>query len=203
MRFLRFSVLAVIISVFAAQAFAQQSTCTLNQAPEMRGFRLGMTLIDARRSLDDPTLFDSKVSAGGSDESRTIRLLGSELKGESGEGVDDINLTFINNKLAVIKLTYNSAVSWEGSKDFFARVSESLGLPAPSGSDSSGAGRGRSEKYKIECTGFTVVLAYSFGISPNVTISDTAAQKLVDKRQEGDKEIRDIRIGPATRRRRP
>jgi hypothetical protein len=42
------------------------------------------------------------------------------------------------------------------------------------------------------------MLAYSFGVSPNVILYDRAAQKMVEERREKNPEgeVRDIRIGP-------
>jgi hypothetical protein len=78
-------------------------------------------------------------------------------------------------------------------------MSESLGLPKPVPENTTGA-KG-NEKYKFECTGFAVGLAYSFGVSPNFTINDMAAQRIADDRlsQEGD--VRTINATPKTIRR--
>ena len=102
-----------------------------------------------------------------------------------------------------MRVTYQGAGRWDSSQDFVERVSESLGLPKPSGSDLTRATQGGSGKYQVSCTGFTVMLAYSYGVSPNVTISDTAEQNIVEQRKEKERKAREKRIGPVIRPRSP
>jgi hypothetical protein len=174
----------VILLACATSTFAQQPTpaCGLKTAPEFQGFQLGMTLAEVKSKLADTSMFDSKISSTNKIGTLAVRISGAELKDEYAEGIDDINLVFVDSKLAVIKTTYHSgAGNWLGAKDFFKQLSEKLGLPKMSASNSPG---GRSEKYKVECTGFIVTLVYSFGVSPNVTITDALAQKLAEERWE-------------------
>src|ERR671938_1774113 len=106
--------------------------CPVERAPALRGFRLGMPLMDVKGALEDASLFDSKISGGNSVGSRAVRLQGSELKGDNAEGVDDVDLVFVDDRLAHIKVNFNSAMRWDSASDFFARMSETLGLPKPS-----------------------------------------------------------------------
>lgn len=192
---------AVILLASAAYAFAQKQpttpTCPLKQAPEFNGFQLGMGQPEVKDKLADTSLFDSKFSTGSKTGAEAIRISGAELKDEYAEGVDDVNLTFVDKRLAVIRLTYHSgAGNWLGAQDFFKQLSEKMGLPQPSASNSAG-GRG-GEKYRVDCISFNVTLAYSFGVSSSVTIADAEAQRLVNERSEKnpDGEVKDIRIAP-------
>lgn len=206
MKLLRLFTPSMILLAFAANVFAQQpAACQLKQAPEFNGFQLGMSLGEVKDNLADTSLFDSKVVANRIG-AQTVRISGAELKDEYAEGIDDLNLTLVDKKLAVFRVTYHSgAGNWLGAKDFFKQLSEKLGLPQPTAAVNSSGGRG-GEKYKVECLGFNVTLAYSFGVSPSVTIADSLAQKLVEERNEKnpDGEVKDIRITPqrppATRR---
>jgi hypothetical protein len=185
-----------IILTSATCAFAQQPTCQLKQAPEFNGFHIGMAVDDVKDNLVDSSMFEEKRASGNKIGAQAIQILGSELKDEYSEGIEGINLIFVDKKLAVIKATYNAAMTWSSAQDFLKRVSEKLGFPQPSSSNPS-RGRG-NEKYKVECGGYTLILAYAFGVSPNVTIYDTAAQKLVEDRSERnpDGDVKDIRISP-------
>lgn len=195
----------IILLTSAAYASAQKQpppTCPLKQAPEFNGFQLGMNMLEVKDKLADTSMFDSKFSTGSRTGAQAVRISGTELKDELAEGVDDINLTFVDKRLAIIRLTYHSgAGNWLGAQDFFKQLSEKMGLPQPSPSNSTG-GRG-GEKYRADCIGFNVTLAYSFGVSPSVTIADAAAQKLVNERSEKnpDGEVKDIRITPQLPRR--
>ena len=199
MRLLRSLALLAVIAAGAASALAQKPTCPLKQAPAFGGFQLGMTLDEVKGMLADTSLFDSKVSSN-KIGAQAVRVSGAELKEEYAEGVDDVNLTFVDKRLAVIRVAYHSGV-WFGAKDFFKQNSEKLGIPEPA---AAGTSRDRGgERYRVDCLGFTATLAYSFGVSPNVTVADAEAQKLVEQRREQnpDGEVKDIRISPPPSRR--
>jgi hypothetical protein len=202
MKFLRslMPVIVILISAICASAQKQQPpsvACQLKQAPEFNGFQIGMSTLEVKDRLADTSMFDSKFSTGSKTGAQAVRITGAELKDEYAEGVDDINLTFVDRRLAVIKLTYHSgAGNWLGAQDFFKQLSEKMNLPGPPPAQST-SGRG-GEKYKADCLGFNVTLAYSFGVSPSVTIADAEAQKLVNERsiQNPDGEVKEIRVTP-------
>lgn len=184
---------------------AQQAQCPVGKAPAMRGFQLGMLLTDVKGALEDASLFDSKISGGNSVGSRAVRIQGSELKGDNAEGVDDVDLVFVDDRLSHIKVNFNSGMRWDSASDFFTRMSETLGLPKPSGEAQGRGSNQRNQKYTVECAAFSVTLAYSFGVTPSVAISDTRAQRLVgDRRERSDEgEVQRINITPTTGDRQP
>jgi len=197
-----FSLLAAITLCCAAFAFAQQpAACGLKQAPALNGLRLGMTATEVKKSLADSSMFDSRRSAANTVKSSAVNISASELSEENGVGVENIYLTFVDERVAHIKVTYNSAMRWDGPQDFFARVSENLGLPKPAGTDSI-YGSGGNERYVISCSEFKAILAYAFGVSPNVTVSNTLARAVVDKRRDREDEqgARETQILPSIRR---
>ncbi|HKR02571.1 MAG TPA: hypothetical protein VJT09_17975 [Pyrinomonadaceae bacterium] len=198
MKLLRLTLLTIIIPASAFSALAQQAACTLKQAPEFNGFQLGMTVPEVKDRLADTSMFDAKISGLNKIGAQTIRISGAELKDEYAEGIDDMNLTFVDKRLAMVRATYHTgAGSWFGAKDFFKQLAQKLGLPEPPDAASSSSGRG-GEKYRVDCTGFNVTLGYAFGVSPNVTIADATAQKLIDERSERnpDGDVRTINITP-------
>jgi len=196
MKLSRLFILSATILLSAAYAFAQQPVCTEKRAPEYKGFQLGMTMMDVKDKMVDPSTFDGKLSSANKINTQAIQLLASELKEEYPEAVESVNLTFVDKRLASIKVTYNGSDSWMGAQDFFKQTAAKLGLPAPPASTST-RGRG-GERARVDCMGFAVMLAYSFGVSPNVTIYDSATLKLVDERSEKnpDGEVKTINIGP-------
>lgn len=198
MKLLRPLLLATVILTCVAAAFAQQPACTLKQAPEYNGFRVGMTLMEVKDRVADLSTFDDKVSSANKIGTMAIEILGQDLKDDYAAGVESVHLTFVDKRLAVIKVTYNGADNWMGAQDFFKQTAAKLGVTQLAGAASQARGSGGNEKYRIECTGFAAVLAYSFGVSPNVTIYDTAAQKLVDQRSEKnpDGKVKRIDITP-------
>lgn len=196
-----------IITIFVASSslfvFAQTPACQRKEAPEFDGFRIGMAVSDVKSTLADPSVMELKTAAVNKIGVQQMKVLGTELKDEYAEGIDDIQLTFVDRRLAVIKATYNSGMTWMGSQDFFKQTSKKLGLPEPTAPTSS-RGRG-NEKYTFECTGFAAIFAYSFGVSPNVTIYDTVAQKDIEDRalKNPDGEVKTINMTPTRRPHRP
>jgi hypothetical protein len=196
MQSIRFSLLAAIVLAAAPCALAQQprqtaaaagADCALKRAPALHGLRLGMTAVEVKKSLADASMFDSKRSAANNVKSSAVNISASELTPENGEGVENIYLTFVDERVAHIKVTYNSAMRWDGPQDFFARQSETLGLPKPTGTEAI-YGSGGNERYVIGCGEFKVILAYAFGVSPNVTVSNVLARQTVDKRRDKDEQ---------------
>jgi len=195
MQSLRFCMLVMVItlaSTFCAvsSALAQgKQTCALKEAPRLHGFQLGMTLTEVKKSLEDSSMFDAKISTINAVGSRAVNINGAELSPENGEGVENIYLTFVDERVAHIKVTYNSARRWDGSSDFFASLSQSLGLPVPAGGTRALQGSGGNEKYIVECGEFNATLAYAFGVSPNVAVTNVGARKMVDKRHEKQRTV--------------
>lgn len=206
-RALQIAALIFITATIQATASAQrkkdskqppQEQCAVAQAPVLRGFRLGMLLPEVKGALEDASLFDSKISGTNNVGSRAVRLQGSELKGDNAEGVDDVDLVFVDERLSYVKVNFNSAMRWDSAEDFFARMSETLGLPKPSAEESVRGSNQRNQKYTFECRTFSVTFSYAFGVSPSVAISNTVAQRLVGTRRENsdEGEIKRINITP-------
>lgn len=182
-------------------ATPQAQPCALAKVPVLRGLSLGMQLLEVKGALEDPSVLDSRISTKNSVGSRALRIEGSELKGDNAEGVDDVNLIFTDNRLSYIKVNFNGGMHWDGAEDFFTRMSETLKLPKPSGDAGERGSNQRNQKYTIECSAFSVTLAYSFGVNPSVIISDTLAQKRVgDRRAQTDEgDVRTIDLTPGMR----
>ena len=190
MQFLRLTILcALMLACGAASVFAQASSsasCALKQAPALQGFRLGMTVAEVKEKLEDSSMFDSKISSGNAMGTRAVNISAAELKAEYYvDGLESVYLSFVDDHLSHIKATYNGAERWDGLASFFARESEGLGLPKPNGPDAL-QGSGGNEKYTVECGEFTATLAYSFGVAPSISVSNTKAKKMVDSRRAKD-----------------
>ncbi len=202
MHSLRFFMLAVMTLALVAASVAAQggapaqaaSSCALKGAPELAGFRLGMSPEAVKKSLADASMFDSRLSAKSTTGARAVNIPAAELSEKAGEGIESVYLSFVDEKLTHIKVTFNGAGQWDGLQDFFARESERLGLPKPAGA-SSFEGSGGNERYVVRCESFSAVLAYAFGVSPSISVSDMAARTLVDKRRDKDETgVRQTRV---------
>jgi hypothetical protein len=132
---------------FAAAAHAQQQpqaqvcTLTVEQAPELRGFRLGMSLDQVKTRI--PNIQVRQLEFGLSDASA------SNLDAALYKGVVAIGFDFLDDRLVSLHVYYES-VPWKSADQFAARVSESLKLP-----DAWKTSQGWSKDLK--CAGFDVV----------------------------------------------
>lgn len=197
MKFKRLVFVIAALLVCSSPGWAQKSRCPMKAAPEFRGFRLGMTTLDVRAKLEDTTTFDQAfTSAVGGQGAQAVRIAAADLKADLADNIDSLDLAFIDGRLASIKITYVSGEKWDGAQDFIKQESTVFGLPDGAGTSTGSRG---NEKYKVECQTFAVVLAYSFGVSPNVTINDMAAQKIADERLSNEGEVKTINLTPQGR----
>lgn len=159
---------------------AKQAGCrlTLAEVPELRGFRLGMTLRQVKEKITTESYFDNLYTLSEFGE-RSIRITGYQLKGENSKGVSDVGFEFLDDKLTLIKVTYDGSVRWKSSQDFISRVVEALGLPP--------SGESRRSEYRLDCSGFSIEIDYGSGYMPTVRIYDPEAPRVVAKRR-ADKE---------------
>jgi hypothetical protein len=183
-----FTVVTILILTCFAHNFAQQPGCALKQSPELYGFRLGMPLLEVSGKLTDPGVLGSKMSSKNGIGTSVVNLSAAEIKLESDDAIESIALTFVESRLTVIKVTYNGDGQWSGAQDYFVKVSEKLGLPKPSAQDQSGVSNERGGRYTVECIKFKIALAYMFGVSPTITLSDKVAESDVDKRREKEED---------------
>jgi hypothetical protein len=128
MRYSRLLPVILFSLCFAAAAHAQQSqVCTLNveQAPELRGFRLGMTADQIKARVPGIQIKQQEFGA-------SYAFLSSvdfhNLDAVAYKGINDIGFQFLDDRLVRFTVNYQS-VPWKTAGQFAAKVSESLKLP--------------------------------------------------------------------------
>ena len=118
-------------------ALSQSSTqsevrCTigLDNAPTIRGLKLGQNLEQVKAVL--PTLLKAGSNATrdpgiGALESRVNVNTPEYLP--AFEGVEQVQLLFLDNRLVQLNFLYDRTVRWQREKDFTSKISELLKLP--------------------------------------------------------------------------
>ncbi|HEU4794900.1 MAG TPA: hypothetical protein VFT02_04670 [Pyrinomonadaceae bacterium] len=165
------------------------STCTLTpqQAPEIRGLRLGMSaeqlltlfpdeanrsrIIEAVRISKQPELY----GVGNLD------LVGNEKDNPRFSGVNYFSIRLLDERVTSFHIGYKP-VEWKSVDQFVTKLSEGLrlpNLPWERGNDSS----------VLKCKGFKLE-AYVFQSSGEcvVRVMDTSVNQIVEDRKEVDKE---------------
>ncbi|MDQ3685824.1 MAG: hypothetical protein M3430_09510 [Acidobacteriota bacterium] len=129
---------------------AQENKCTLkiNQAPELRGFRLGMTLEQTKGQFP----FVRVQVSNKFDFHKQGWVTADDLKENANfKGVEGLSLTFLDDKLIEIGVNYDNSIEWKSEEHFSTRVGEMLKLPnAWQRSLNTGYAR------QLECDGFQV-----------------------------------------------
>lgn len=178
-----------------------QLTCALKRedAPALRGFRLGMTLAEALnrfRSLPLPERNScGRRSLNFSVWDESVPSLAKAF--EEFDGVRGLRLSFLDDRLAYVRVTYERGAGGRTPSEFRTATAKKLSLPD--------AWRPLSEfaaeqTHVIGCDGFKIMAGYRDG--PYAELYDTAAvQTLLGRRAaEEDKRRREEEVERERRR---
>src|SRR6266851_2182234 len=159
-------------------ASAQQSSCSaridqLADAPELRGFHLGMTY-DQVKARVPPIQFD-RADQFGVAKTSINPSFGPQFDKASFADVRTISLDFLDGKLVTLWIGYESSFKWQKLDEFVAGMSRSLNLPA--------AWLPKRGAQQMTCDGFSVFASVIAG-SPGIRITDEAAQGTIATRRE-------------------
>lgn len=181
--FLRFltvrTTLWVMIALFsAAAAAAQQPKCALKSdqlpdAPELLGFRLGMTSDQAKTRVP-------QIQFGRADQFGVVKTTFNPNfdprfdKTSFGEA-RTISLDFLDGKLFTFWIGYEGTFKWQTGDEFVAGISKSMNLPA--------AWSVKRGEQQLACDGFLLTVKVIAG-SPSIRIADEAAQEIIAGRRE-------------------
>src|SRR5947209_20600842 len=143
------SALFLLVLISAAGVAAQETTCTLKleqwlAAAELRGFRLGMTM-DQVRARVPPFVFGHANQFGLSKTSINSDF-DPKFDKASFEGVRTVSLSFLDGRLMVLWLGYDSSFKWHKVDDFVVGFSKAMNLLTTS--------QGKGRRQQISCQGF-------------------------------------------------
>ena len=153
----------------------QPCKMTLNQAPVLRGFKLGMSQAEI-----EPAGLSGPWQDEGLGFSQAL-LIGRQLEGAKGENVHHIILQALDKKITSIEVTYDGSIKWSNAREFATAVYNGLmpvTVSVPLGVRSSGP-------YYMDCGGFALDVDYGSGIIPRVHLYDPSAYQVVEQRKAG------------------
>lgn len=173
-------------------ASAQQPTCTLkiDQLPEsieLRGFRLGMTLEQAKTQV--PQIPRARADQFGVAKISINPYFDPSFDRTRFADVRTISLDFLDGRLISLWIGYESTFKWQTLDTFVAGISRSLNFPGEWP-----AKRGGRE---LNCNDFSVFASMIAG-SPSIRISDDAAQDTIATRREEAAAAAELVIGDQT-----
>jgi hypothetical protein len=211
-----FSLLSLILCApaFGQKATEQKPTCTLgiNESPELRGFRMGMTQAAVLARLPGVTVgkpdkfglarlrvstIDSSLLIKPSPKDKGVQPdisvgpdAGSAFVADAGrfpalKGVRKLEMRFIDGRLSYLQVTYDDSIKWDSIEQFVETVATTLKLPREWKTPAESDG-GTLEK-ELRCEGF--VLSANIGAGsdinsgPELILQDLAAWNAMSKRQ--------------------
>ena len=175
----RFHVVLLSVVMFACGC-AQVATaqCTLKgdqlpDAPELHGFRLGMTPEQAKARV--PLIQFGRADEIGMIKTSINPLYDPRFDKVAFADVRTISLDFLDEKLTTLWIGYENTFKWRTVDDFVIGISKTLNLPA--------AWAAKRGGQQMRCDGFTIAISLIAG-SPSVRLSDDAADETIATRRE-------------------
>jgi hypothetical protein len=177
--------LAFIITLTVAcavAASAQESNCSLKLAelptiPELRGFRVGMTIEQVKARLP-------KAQVRPADEFgfTSLNIFPDYEPGidkTTFEGVRTVSLEFLDGYVSSLWIGYDKSFKWQTLDEFTPAMTTALKLP--------NAWRTKFRTRLLDCADFTVAVT-PVGESPSIKINDETARELLEKRKAAKEE---------------
>lgn len=173
---LKFSLSFLIVLCGAGSALAQQCNLKIEQltdAPELRGFRLGMSVEQVTARV--PQVKFGHTDKIGVNKTSINPLYDSRFDQASFADVRTVSLDFLDGKLTTLWIGFESSFKWQTVAEFVTGISKSLNLPASWSPKKGGQ--------ELRCDGFSVFVSLIAG-SPSVRLADDAAEETIAARRE-------------------
>jgi hypothetical protein len=170
--------LLVVVLLAVTAAAAQTPPCSLKidqlpDAPELRGFRLGMTHDQVKALV--PQVRFGRADQFGIDKTSINPYYDPRIDKIAFADVRTISLDFLDGKLVILWIGYEATFKWQTLDDFVGGISKSLNLPAAWSAKQGGR--------HLMCDKLSVFVSLIAG-SPSIRISDEAAQETFANRRE-------------------
>jgi hypothetical protein len=166
----------VMLAIGCTQTAAAQCTLKsdqLSDAPELHGFRLGMTPEQAKARV--PLLQFGHADEVGVIKTSINPLYDPRFDKVAFADVRTISLDFLDEKLTTLWIGYENTFKWQTVDAFVTGIGKSLNLPA--------AWVVKRGGQQMHCDGFTIAVSLIAG-SPSVRLSDEAADETIATRRE-------------------
>ena len=168
------SILLCIVSGLSASA--QQCTVKsdqLSDAPELRGFQLGMTFDQVRARV--PQVQVGRPDEIGLTKTSINPLYDPRFDKASVADIRTISFDFLDGKLTTLWIGYERSFKWQSVDEFVSGISKSLNVP--------GSWSPKRGGQQLRCEGFTLFISLIAG-SPSIRLSDDAADETIATRRE-------------------
>jgi hypothetical protein len=175
----------LLILLLAAATFAQENKCVLKLAelpgsPELFGFHMGMTTVQAKARV--PQIVLGRLDPFGAAKTSINPDFDPTIDKASLSGIRTVSLDFLDGRLTSLWFGYDSTFKWRTVPDFVAGISQALRLP-----DAWKPWKIRGQQ--LNCADFQMTVTM-VSEGPSFRIIDDTAQQTIAARREA-KEIQD------------
>ena len=173
-----------LLFFFVITSSAQESKCTLKLAelpvaPELFGFRLGMTTEQAKARV--PQVVLGRVDPFGVVKTSINPDFDPRIDKASLNGVRTVSLDFLDGRLTSLWFGYDSTFKWTTVPDFVNGISQSLHLPA----DAWRSWKIRGQQ--LSCADFQMTVTI-VAEGPSFHVTDQTAEETIAARREAKEE---------------
>ena len=175
------AVLFSLLVLLLAQCASAQCTKKLSElpaAPELLGFRLGMTKEQIKAHV--PQTAFGKADHFGVTKTTINPYFDPKIDKTKFEGVRSISLDLVDDRLTSLWIGFDEAFKVHTAEEFVKLISQSLGV---NGNWSSW----RSKGQQLRCADFQLIVTVVAG-GPSFRLLDTAAEDLVAERRQAKEE---------------
>lgn len=161
---------------------AQENRCSLKLSqlgapPELRGFRLGMTLAEFKARA--PKLNIRPADEFGSTAINIYPERDDNIDRASFDGIRTISLEFLDGRVVSLWIGYTPEFKWKTLDEFLSGMTHSLSLPEAWAIKA----RGR----QLSCDDFQVTVS-TIGGNPSIRFVDVNAGRLLEERKAAKEE---------------
>ena len=183
MLFLRPSCLALIVTLLLGFAGTASAQCTrkiveIPAAPELLGFKLGMTKEQIKTHV--PQTEFGKTDDFGVSKTTINPYFDPKIDKTKFEGVRSISLELLDQKLTSLWIGYDENFKTKNVDEFIKLITQSLQLPAEWSS-------WRSRGQQMRCADFQLIVQMVAG-GPSLRLVDVAAEETVALRRQQKEE---------------
>jgi hypothetical protein len=185
---LKLAGIILVFGVLVATAQAQQ-TCTLKPeqlpaAPELYGFRLGITTEQAKART--PLIRLGRTDEFGVSKTSISPSYDPRFDQTVFFGARTISFDFLDDRLVSLWIGYDDRFKWQTVDDFVAGITKSLNL----GSEFTPKRAGK----ELNCQGFSIYVS-TIARSPSMRITDVTAEETIAARREAAAEAGEPVLG--------
>ena len=171
--------LGLILVLCAVTGFAQDNRCTLKlaqlpDAPELFGFRIGMTTLQVKARV--PRIAFGKVNEFGVSKTTINPDFDPLMDKTTLAGIRSLSFDFLDSRVSSLWFGFDGSFKWETVPAFVTGISKSLHLP-------DAWEPWKTQGQQMKCADFQITVGY-LAEGPSFHLIDQTAEQTIAKRRQ-------------------